>query len=300
LAIRNEDFFALSNHVRLYEHDDLHEAVAHDQGSPLYKRCKRDLSKARIDVDLFEQLPMSDRLRMVQEEFMVIGLERFWLHDRSLGLDAVYSKGMHKTIRDLFVGYFQDFCIDHIDQLLQRPAHDFIERFECALREGRVRDVEIAIPPLGDEHKKAWALIRQGQLVEARRICEDLVRRGDFGGDPHAFFLLGLVMLRSRNLGVAEKCFRKCLSRDRKNALAWFHLGTVCRMLKKNTDAIKFLHNARELGVRNYGLFMNLGLAYESEDKPREALQAYRRALDFKGDDPRAQARLRALGTHVH
>jgi tetratricopeptide (TPR) repeat protein len=258
------------------------------------------LSKAKIDVDLFEQLPMSDRLRMVQEEFMVIGLERFYLHDRSLGLDAVYSKGMHKTIRDLFVGYFQDFCIDHIDQLLQRPAHDFIERFECALREGRMRDVDIVIPPPGDEHKKAWALIRQGQLVEARRICEDLVRRGDFGGDPHAFFLLGLVMLRSRNLGVAEKCFRKCLSRDRKNAQAWFHLGTVCRMLKKNTDALKFLHNARGLGLKNYGLFMNLGLAYESEDKPREALQAYRRALDFKSDDPRAQARLRALGTHVH
>lgn len=300
LAIKNEDFFALSNHVRWYEHDDLHEAVAHEPGAPIYKRCKRDLTKARIDIDLFEQLSMQDRLRMVQEEFMVIGVERFYLRDRTLGCEAVYVKGMHKTIRDLFVGYFQDFCIDNIDRLLQAPAFDFIGRFEQALRDGRVREVEIAVPPPGEQHTTAWSLIRQGRLNEARRICEDLIRRADQGGDPHAFFLLGLVMRRTGRLAVAEKCFRNCLSRDRKNALCWFHLGALCRVLKKNVEAIKYLHTARTLGLRNVGVFMNLGLALEGEGRVREALQAYRRALEVKPDSVEARGRLAALGAFVH
>lgn len=300
LAIKNEDFFALSNHVRIYEHDDLHEAVAHESGAPLYKKCKRDLSKAKIDIDLFEQLTPADRLRMVQEEFMVIGVERFYLHDRTLGCQAAYAKGMHKTIRDLFVGYFQDFCIDNIDHLLRAPDFDFIARFEQAVREGRVREVEITVPAVGEQHKLAWTLIRQGRLEEARRICEDLVRRADFGGDPHAFFLLGLVMRRAGRLAVAEKCFRNCLSRDRKNALCWFHLGALCRVLKKNVEAIKYLHTARTLGLRNFGVFMNLGLACEGEGRPREAMQAYRRALELKPDSAEVQGRLAALGAFVH
>jgi hypothetical protein len=295
LSIRNEDFFDLSNHVRLYEHDDLHEAVAHTPGQPLYKRCKRDLTLAKIDTDLFEQLSMQDRLRMVQEEFMVIGVERFYLSDRSLPREEVYRRGMHKTIRDLFVGYFQDFCIDHADRLLVPPAHDFVAAFEAALREGRVREVQIVVPPPTDAHKAVWQLIQRGELAEARRRAEDMVRRGDAVGDSHAFFLLGAALLRSKQLAPAEKCLRRCVTRDRKNAAAWFHLGWLYRLAGRHELAIRHLRQAEQLGLRQFGLYLNLGLTLEGAGQAPAASAAYRQALHYKPDAPLVKQRLAAL-----
>ena len=296
LSIRNEDFFDLSNHVRLYEHDDLHEAVAHTPGQPLYKRCKRDLTLAKIDTDLFEQLSMEDRLRMVQEEFMVIGVERFYLHEHTLPCAQVYRRGMHKTIRDLFVGYFQDFCIDHIDRLVQPPPHDFIGAFEAALHEGRVREVQIRVPPATDAHKEVWQLIQRGELAEARRRAEDMVRRGDAVGDSHAFFLLGAALLRSKQWAPAEKCLRRCVARNRKNAAAWFHLGWLYRLTGRHEPAIGHLQQAQQLGAGHFGLYLNLGMALEGLSRPAAAAAAYREALKYKVDAPFVRQRLAALG----
>lgn len=143
LSIANEEFFRKSGHIRHYVHDDLHETVAFTPGRPLFRKCKRDQSLARIEIDLFEALSRGDRLRMVQEEFMVIGLERYFIPDRGIPLAEAYGRGMHKTIRDLFVGYFQDFCIDHVAELAA-PPFDFVRRFLTAEREGRIRETGAA------------------------------------------------------------------------------------------------------------------------------------------------------------
>lgn len=296
LSIRNEDFFDTSNHVRLYEHDDIHEAVAHAPGQPLYKRCKHDLTLAKIDIDLFEALSPQDRLRMVQEEFMVIGVERFYLQNKSLTPPQVYQQGMHKTIRDLFVGYFQDFCIDHINLLLEPPAHNFVARFDEAVQAGRVREVQIRVEPPTEEHAEIWQLIQKGELGEARRRAEDKIRRGDAPGDSHAFFLLGATLLRANALKPAEQCLRRCLSRDRNNAAAWFHLGWLCRLAKRDTEALEHLEKARKLGCRHFGLYWNLGLTFERLSRPADAIAAYREALKLKQSAPAVEQRLAALG----
>lgn len=279
LSVRNEDFFALSDHVRTYVHDDLHEVVAFQPDAPLYKRCKRDLTLARIDVDLFERLDPPDRLRMVQEEFMVIGVERFYLHDRSLPKAEVYNRGMHKTIRDLFVGYFQDFCIDHADQLVDAPAHDFLARFDAAEAEGRLRKIEIPVPEVTAEHKRAWRALRQGRLDEARQISEDLVRRSEVGGDPHALYFLGAVLLRQRNLGAAERMLRHSLARFPENPQCLFSLGSLCGSTRRPAEARKLLESAERLGLRSDALYLNLGMACESLGARTEALAAFRAAL---------------------
>lgn len=299
LAIRNEDFFDTSNHIRFYEHDDLHEAVAHDPGQPLYKKCKYDLSLAKIDIDLFEKLSPQDRLRMVQEEFMVIGIERYYLHNRKLNLRQVYDLGMHKTIRDLFVGYFQNFCIDHVDELITPPPFDFIARFTEAERTGRVRQVEIRVTPPNDTHKKVWGLIQKRQLNDARRISEDLIRRSDHGIDSHAAFLLGATLFESRQQKNAEVYLRRCLSRDRNHAMAWFYLGAALRQMNRPDQAVDALKRAASNGFKSFALFWNLGLAYEKQSMNKQAIAAYRRAYTFKKDDPRLAQRLKVLGAPV-
>ncbi len=295
LSIRNEDFFDLSDHIRFYVHDDLHEAVAHTPGQPLYKKCKHDLSLAKIDIDLFEELAHADQLRMVQEEFMVIGLERYFLHNRALNTAEVYEMGMHKTIRDLFTGYFQDFCIDHLDELMTPPPYDFVARFCDAESKGQLRQVEIPIPPPTAAHKEIWTLLQKGELEEARRRSEDMLRQADRGIDTHATFLLGVALFRMKKLKLAERCLRMCLSRDRKHPMAWFFLGTLLRMTERNPAAIKALTQAAKLGFRTFGLHWNLGLAFEKQNMPRRAIAAYKRAQAQKQDDPRPSRRLAAL-----
>lgn len=94
------------------------------------------------------------------------GLDRRRRWERSLPRQEVYRRGMHKTIRDLFVGCFQDFCIDPIDRLVESPTHDFIAAFQAARHEGRVREVQIRVPPATDAHKAVWQLIRRGELAQ--------------------------------------------------------------------------------------------------------------------------------------
>lgn len=295
LSIRNEDFFDNSDHIRFYVHDDLYEVVAHHADGPLYKKCKHDLALARIDVDLFEQLSHADQLRMVQEEFMVIGLERYFMPNRKLTAQQVYELGMHKTIRDLFVGYFQDFCLDHLDELLAAPPFDFTQRFSEAERAGKLRQVEIEIGPWQDVHVEIFGLIKQGALNEARQRSEDLVRSAEHGIDSHAFFLLGMTLFLQKQPQPAEKCLRMCLGRDRRNAAAWFYLGATQRLAGRHAEAVQTLLTAAKLGFGKFGLHWNLGLAFEAQGMPARAIAAYQRAGELKTDDPRPARRIARL-----
>ncbi len=278
LSLRNEDFFELSNHVRLYEHDDLHEAVAHYPSGPLYKRCKHDLNLAKIDVPLFQALAPDDQRRMVQEEFMVIGIERFYLRNAQLSTADVYRLGMHKTIRDLFVGFFQDFCIDHIDALVQPPPFDFVERFQQALKGGRIREINATVPPIEAEHEHIWTLIQTGHIDEARRLAEDKARHSDAPGNPHTFFVLGVALLHSGQLAAAERCLRNSVSRDRDNYLGWLYLGIVQLQAGRPADALTHLETSKKLGGNAFLLYWGLGHAYEATGQISLALAAYREA----------------------
>ncbi len=278
LSLRNEDFFDLSNHVRQYEHDDLHEAVAHYPSGPLYKRCKHDLNLAKIDVPLFEALTPEDQRRMVQEEFMVIGIERFYLRNPTLSTADAYRLGMHKTIRDLFVGFFQDFCIDHIDELTQLPPFDFIERFHQARKAGRIREITVTIPPFDAEHEHIWTLIQTGKVDEARCLAEDKARHSDAPGNPHTFFVLGVALLHSGQLAAAERCLISSVGRDRDNHLGWLYLGIVQLHAGKPDDALRHLETSKKLGGNAFLLYWGLGHAYEATGQIPLALAAYREA----------------------
>jgi hypothetical protein len=296
LSVSNDTFFAVSDHVRVYVHDDLHDVLAFESNAPLYKRCKKDLEKAKIDVDLFEELSDENKLRMVQEEFMVIGIERFFMQDRSLQKNSVYQQGMHKTIRDLFVGYFQDFCIDHINELLKPPAHDFVKAFLSAETAGSLREVKISVPEFTEAHQKIWELINRNELSQALSLSEDMARRSDAGGDPHAFLALGVIFFKSQNFEHAEIWFKRCLARDPKNPSAHLYLGLLCRTQKRYPETISALKEAFQLGLRTYPLFYNMGLALEETGDPVNARKAYELACRIKPESTDVQTRLAALG----
>jgi hypothetical protein len=147
LAKTNEAFFKGGEKLRTYVHDDLHRAVA-SEDRPLFEKCKVDLESAFVSKDIFfNKFTQEQRLNMAMEESMVIALEREYIPNRKEGqlptermaLD-MYRKGMLKEIKDLSKGWFQDFMIDNILEL-EKPKWNYIERFETALADGRIRTV---------------------------------------------------------------------------------------------------------------------------------------------------------------
>lgn len=120
LNVPNEKFFMKSSHCRQLDHDNLHLLVAIDR-KPAYLECKRDLSLAKIEKDLFFDLPFEKQIRLPIEESLVIGMEREYISklkslDDSFEVDEqkIYRLGLIKLIRDLSKGWFQDFCLDNI------------------------------------------------------------------------------------------------------------------------------------------------------------------------------------------
>lgn len=145
----NEEFFKAGMNLRTYVHDDLHKAIAFED-KPIYMKCKNDLNSAKIERHLFEELSMANRLFMVMEESMVIGLERVYIPEnikpesapeRKAVMNRVYAQGLQKLTKDLCKGWFQDFIIDNFNRLTT-PAWDFIEKFEVALENGKIRKLE--------------------------------------------------------------------------------------------------------------------------------------------------------------
>ncbi|MBP0580310.1 methyltransferase [Labrys sp. LIt4] len=74
-------------------------------------------------------------------------------------------------------------------------------------------------------------LADRGQLQEAARGCETLIRRD--GATPDALALLGLISDASNDLGAAERYYRKALYLDPANTEA---LGHLALLLKKQGD----------------------------------------------------------------
>ena len=131
LNVPNEKFFMKSAHCRQLDHDNLHELVAIN-GKPAYLECKRDMTLAKIEKDMFFELPDSKKIRLPIEESLVIGMEREYIAkleslDDVLEVNeqTIYRKGLIKLVRDLSKGWFQDYCLDnmHILWKHQEPWH---------------------------------------------------------------------------------------------------------------------------------------------------------------------------------
>lgn len=117
--VPNEHFFKKSKNVRHYDHDTLHEIISYPN-KPIYLSCKKDMSKALIDMSMFYNLDENNRNLMVAEEATVIALERFVLSDEINFEDKInrfypfyYQMGLNKLICDLSKGKFQDYVIDN-------------------------------------------------------------------------------------------------------------------------------------------------------------------------------------------
>jgi hypothetical protein len=123
----NDDFF--DDPVdKIYVHDDLHEVVAfYDR--PIYTKLKFDDGLAHCERQLWDQLCQGDRVKCVQEEAMVIALERFIIPKRLKSPRMAFLKALEKICTTLTSGWFRDFAIDNYEAVASNVP-DFVSIFE--------------------------------------------------------------------------------------------------------------------------------------------------------------------------
>jgi Flp pilus assembly protein TadD len=81
---------------------------------------------------------------------------------------------------------------------------------------------------------------------------------------------------------------RKVLRMHKDNALAHYHLGFAYGMSGRTTDEISEYLSAGRLGLDEWDLFLNLGLAYLSQNDGPKAVKALRIAVSLGPDHPEA------------
>lgn len=141
----NEEFFMGGKELRIYEHDSLHRAIAF-YDAPLFERCKKDPTSAKIDMSMFFAMSHDDQIKMAMEEAMVISLERYIIPVKRFDLTQTeknnfYRKGLIKLAKDLCKGKFQDFIIDNILEL-SIPKWEFVEKFMKGVDDGTVKQIQ--------------------------------------------------------------------------------------------------------------------------------------------------------------
>lgn len=113
---------------KVYVHDDIHEVVAF-YDAPIYTRLKHDEGLAFCVQDLWDQLSHGDKVKCVQEEAMVIALERFIIPKRLKSSRMAFLKALEKICTTLTSGWFRDFAIDNYEAIASNVP-DFVSIFE--------------------------------------------------------------------------------------------------------------------------------------------------------------------------
>lgn len=128
LNVPNEKFFT-SAVPRKYVHDDIHEVMAYYE-EPLYKRLKKDTSKALISKEMFDALPDFNKMRLVREEAYVTALERFIIPSNFTDdPQKAYIKSLNLLITSMCKGFFPLYIVLNYSKLLELDI-DFVQKFK--------------------------------------------------------------------------------------------------------------------------------------------------------------------------
>lgn len=122
--LKNKEDFFNDAVVKTYDHDWLHEVVAHPD-VPMYAKCVDDAQEVMISKEKFMKLDKNQQLRMLLEEIMVISLER-WAISSNFNIHPfiAYKWSLQKTVTNLTKNWACQFIIDNIE--FYRNNDDFI------------------------------------------------------------------------------------------------------------------------------------------------------------------------------
>lgn len=133
----NKDFLSLSknkdgffnDHVTyVYDHDYLHELVAHPN-EPTYNKCLKDGEQVLVDKNKFENMVFEDKIRMFKEEIAVIASERWLINpywQGKVNWVKAWELSLQKTITNLTKNWATDFIVLNLEHFC-KPDYSYFK-----------------------------------------------------------------------------------------------------------------------------------------------------------------------------
>ena len=123
----------------LYDHDDIHKAIAIDC-VPAYTLYMKDGAEVECDRDKFFSLTHQQRLEGVYEEACVLALERHQIPNNfQPDRFKSFRIALEKVCTSITSGWFREFAWDHYDEVLAMYSGGYVDLFMEALAAGRIR-----------------------------------------------------------------------------------------------------------------------------------------------------------------
>jgi hypothetical protein len=128
---------------RIYDHDDIHRIVAHND-KPAYFKIQPDTTRVWCSEDMWNGLSEQEKIEMVLEESYVISLERKLIPMLFQG-GAVYTTekafkwALMRICTTLASGYFRQFAVDNYYKIIANYNTYFVDRILDAIDKNGVK-----------------------------------------------------------------------------------------------------------------------------------------------------------------
>jgi hypothetical protein len=137
-----KDFFDTPGITYVYDHDDIHKAVAIGT-RPAYTYYLRPGSEVFCDKKLFNATTEEIRLNGVLEEALVLALERSQIpFDYRVDKNKSFNTALTKVCTSITSGWFRTYAWENwfvIQARYQELDFDYVEKFKQCLQENKVR-----------------------------------------------------------------------------------------------------------------------------------------------------------------
>ncbi len=137
-SVSNDRFFGQSESrvLRVVPHDSIHDVVKFGH-TPMFKVIKDDPGTADVSFKRFSGLPFEKKMWNMQEECMVLTIERYAIPARLRGLPLMERRSCEHILMEMCFNYlpfdFRLFCVDYFDLILRGIPRGFASKAMDAL-----------------------------------------------------------------------------------------------------------------------------------------------------------------------
>ena len=156
LNVKKGDFFKDDGVKYVYDHDDIHRAVAHYRSYqstepdpekwdkiPAYTLYMKDGAEVQCSKEKFFEKSENVRLFGVLEEAQVLALERSQIPFRGkVDPRRSFDIALMKVCTSITSGWFREYAWEHFHQVEKMYEPDYADRFWAAEAAGKVRKLE--------------------------------------------------------------------------------------------------------------------------------------------------------------
>jgi len=149
LNVMKGDFFKGDEVPYIYDHDTIHQSMAHatdyrvdniNNRVPSYKLYMKDGAEVHSDKAKFFALPEIFRLWGVLEEAQVLALERSQIpFAGKVDAKRSFDMALQKVCTSITSGWFREYAWENFDKVSSMYEADYVERFWNAVADGTVR-----------------------------------------------------------------------------------------------------------------------------------------------------------------